>query len=309
MSSLNTQITSAFGYNTKNIIFSKPTVTTIPNSNPPIKFTRVNINTKNPDGTLGELIFETERLYSYGVGENKDPKTGEINGFSMPICLWTKDNPTEREKEWVKTFESVVDVCKDYIYQHREELGKDDLEMSDLRKLNPLYYKKEGKKIVEGVGPTLYAKLIQNKKLDRIESTFYDENENEIDPNLLKGKRCYVTAAIKIESIFVGNRISIQVKLYEAIVKILDGSKRRLLGGRRPVADMVVSVGQDMLHQEMSEIQSHHTTEDEDDETGSIHGGDEESEEVEEQDQEEKPEPTKKVVKKVVIKKVVKKNP
>jgi hypothetical protein len=303
MSSLNTQITSAFGYNTKNIIFSKPTVTTIPNSNPPIKFTRVNINTKNSDGTLGELIFETERLYSYGVGENKDPKTGEINGFSMPICLWTKDNPSEREKEWVKTFESVVDVCKDYIYQHREELGKDDLEMSDLRKLNPLYYKKEGKKIVEGVGPTLYAKLIQNKKLDRIESTFYDEDENEIDPNLLKGKRCYVTAAIKIESIFVGNRISIQVKLYEAIVKILDGSKRRLLGGRRPVADMVVSVGQDMLHEEINDTHVDEVEDEDEDETGSIHGSDREDQDQ----QEEKPEPTKKVVKKVVIKKVVKK--
>ena len=52
----------------------------------------------------------------------------------------------------------------------------------------------------------------------------------------LIGKYFFVRAAIKIESIFIGNKISLQVKLYECEVKIADQGPRRLLSSR-PEAD------------------------------------------------------------------------
>ena len=55
----------------------------------------------------------------------------------------------------------------------------------------------------------------------------------------LLNKSCYATAAIKIESIFIGAKISLQVKVYEAEVKMFDTAPKRLL--RKPqTTDAVV---------------------------------------------------------------------
>ena len=52
------------------------------------------------------------------------------------------------------------------------------------------------------------------------------------------GKYCYTTAAVKIESIFIGNKISLQVKLYEAVIEPVQQGGNRLLP--RPAAQSVV---------------------------------------------------------------------
>lgn len=41
-------------------------------------------------------------------------------------------------------------------------------------------------------------------------------------------KKCYVTGAIKIESIFLGDKVTLQIKLYEAIVRVMNQGKRLL---------------------------------------------------------------------------------
>jgi hypothetical protein len=70
---------------------------------------------------------------------------------------------------------------------------------------------------------------MQNKKSDLITTPFCDENGNDIDPLSILGKRCYATAAIKFEGIFIGARISLQVKVYEAQIKLIDSAPRRFL--------------------------------------------------------------------------------
>jgi hypothetical protein len=75
----------------------------------------------------------------------------------------------------------------------------------------------------------LYAKVLQNKKNDTITSLFYDEHGRDIEPMSLLNKQCYVKAAIKIEGIFIGSKVSIQVKLHEAEVKLKDSGVKRLL--------------------------------------------------------------------------------
>lgn len=303
----NTQLTSAFGYNIKNMLFSKPQVGNVPNQK--ISYKRINIGTRNPDGTTGELIFETERCFSFGVSPNKQADASgkeTINGYTLPLCLWTKDSPTDNEKEWVETFNNVVERCKDHLMDNKDDLEKYDLERAMLKTLNPLYWKKEKGKIVEGVGPTLYAKLIQSKKLDKITSIFDDERGNSIDPMALIGKYCYVKAAIKIESLYIGTKFALQVKLYQAEVRLIDSGIKRLL--RRPTIEHEVTVDDDMpmmsssssklISREQPEPEDDHQDENDDhEETGSIRGS----------DNEEEPEPEpKKVVKKVVVKKVVK---
>lgn len=231
-----TQLTPASGYKTSRMIFSDPVAGSIPNSKPSIEFMRIFIKTKNADGTIGDLILPTERLFSFGIQQNVSQETGKVNGYSMPLCMWSKeDDPNasneqrEKEKEWVETFEAIIDKCKKHLIEVKKEVKQYTLEMSDLKKFAQcLYWKRHEGEIVEGVGPVLYTKLIESKKQGKILTMFYDKDDNEIPFSDLEGKYCHTSAAVKIESIFIGSKISLQVKLWEAEVELAGGKMERL---------------------------------------------------------------------------------
>jgi hypothetical protein len=272
----NTQITPIKGYDTNKIMFSEPILGSIPDSKPKIEFKRINISTKNDDGSVGELIIPTSRLFSFGVSENTSQETGKINGYTFPLCLWNKDGHSEEEKEWTDLFDKIVDKCIDHLVENKEEIDMFDLTRSDLTKskggLNPLYWKKE-KRIndkgkteminVPNSGPTIYTKLIFSKKNDKFLSQFFDVNDEQINALDLMGKYCYTKAAIKIESIFIGSKISLQVKLYEAVVEPITNGMKRLL---RPTAQPTLSIP------DMSSLtlQNNTTTDENDDDDGSL---------------------------------------
>ena len=242
MTTENTQITSALGYNVNNMIFSEPVSGSIPDSKPKIEFKRININTKNADGSSGELIFPTSRLFSFGISENTSQETGSVNSYTFPICLWSRDGATEEEKAWTDTFEKIVDKCAEHILTVKDDIEMYDLTKAELLKskggINPLYWKREkytnsnGKtilRVVPDTGPTLYTKLIYSKKKGQFLSQFFDTNDEIVDASTLMGKYCFTKAAIKIESIFIGSKISLQVKLYEAVIEPTSSGMKRLL--------------------------------------------------------------------------------
>lgn len=241
----NTQLTTASGYDTKRMVFSAAQSGTIPNSVPQINYKRILIQTRNEDGSIGDLILPTSKLFSFGVSENTNPETGKINGYVMPLCLWHRDGPSKEEKDWSDTFDNIVERCKDHLVENREEIEMYELEKRDLKKLNPMYWKREKGKIVEGTGPTLYTKLIVSKKQEKIVTMFFDFEGDVIDPMKILGKYCSAKCAIKIESIFIGNKISLQVKLYECEVKLMDSGMKRLL--KRPNAQKRVLTSQTSL--------------------------------------------------------------
>lgn len=254
-----TQLTTASGFNPKNIIFSQPNVANIPNSN--LTYKRINIGVKNPDGTVGDLILATEKLFSFGVSENRSMETQQVNGYVMPLCLWSKDGATNAETQWTDAFNGIVEACKEYLVEHRSDIEIFDLEMNDLKKFNPLYWKKEKGKVVPGTGPTLYSKLIISKRdgVERVKSDFYDmDTQDQIDPMQLIGKYCYVRAAVKIESIFVGTKCSLQVKLWEAQVSLLEKGIRRLLAPAPPTSATRTfdTSNKDADEQEQADVQS-----------------------------------------------------
>ena len=239
-----TQLTSVRGYIPKErMIFSEPILGEIPDSKPKIEFKRINISTRNEDGSEGELIIPTERLYSFGVSENNSQETGVVTDYTFPLCLWSRDGATREEEIWIDTFSSIVDHCIDHLIENREELDRFELERRDLSKskggLNPLYWKMEkvvnkntGKTVIRRIpdrGPTLYAKLIYYKKQDKFLTQFYNVQDEPLEARSLMSQHCHAKAAVKIESIFIGSRISLQVKLYEAVVEPITTSMKRLL--------------------------------------------------------------------------------
>lgn len=227
-----TQLTSASGYNVQKMIFNEPQDNKIPNSS--FSYKRINISTENNNGTTGDLVLKTPVLFSFGVQENINPESKEVNGYIMPLCLWNRNGPTDEEKEWTDTFNAICNRCKDHLIEKKQEINKWDLELADLKKFNPMYWKRDKKTgaIEPGTGPTLYPKLIVTKKdgNEKIMTVFYDKHTGEdISPLSILGKMCNVVAAIKIESIFIGNRISLQIKLWEVEVSVQQMGVKRLL--------------------------------------------------------------------------------
>jgi len=254
----NTQLTDVETYDVKNIIFSDPVSGEIPDSKPKIEFKRINISTINPDGTEGELILPTESLYSFGVCENRSMETNKVNGYTFPICLWNKNGPTESESRWTDKFNEIIETCIDHIVNVKDDIEMYELSRSDLTKskggLNPLYWKKERVKNektgkmelqnVPGRGPTLYAKLMYSKAKNIFMSQFYDTEGNNIEPLNLIGQHCFFRGAVKIESIFIGSKISIQVKIYEAEIEPVTSGPKRLLSRPKVIPTVVVETKQ-----------------------------------------------------------------
>ena len=111
------------------------------------------------------------------------------------------------------------------------------------------------------------------------------------------GKYCFTTAAIKIESIFIGSKISLQVKLYEAVIEPQSSGMKRLLARPKAHNSRVLE------HQSTGSSAAPAVMLDDDvDESGSLVGSDtEEAPKVSEPVQAEKA-PPKRQVKKVVRK-------
>jgi hypothetical protein len=84
--------------------------------------------------------------------------------------------------------------------------------------------------------------LIYSKKQDKFLTQFFDKDDNILEARQLMGKHCYSTGAVKIESIFIGAKISLQVKLYEAVVEPSKMGMKRLLA--RPKARSKVLASQ-----------------------------------------------------------------
>ncbi len=233
-------ITKASGYDVSNIIFGKPENKAIPNNGngPSMSYHTLPIKTTNPDGTVGDLVLEIEDAFCFGVQENRDMATNKINGYTMPIPLWTrsdKGGPTPAERDWVETFNRICDICADHLLRSKDDVEKYDLEKSDLKKFNPLYWKREKGKIVEGTGPTLYGKLMYSKKNEKIATKMFNSaTGDQLELADVTGKYFRVNAAVKIESIYIGAKPSLQIKVSEANITFQDQGPRRLLSRPLP---------------------------------------------------------------------------
>ena len=82
----------------ENIVFHEPKDFQLRDTN--IKYKRIKIETKLPNGKISPLVLETPFLFSFGVSKRKNQETGILNGYSIPVCLWKKDEkPNQKEKD------------------------------------------------------------------------------------------------------------------------------------------------------------------------------------------------------------------
>jgi len=244
MSSL--QLSNYSTFNPVDIKFAEVKEMPIPNNKQGLTYKKVNISTEYTDGNIGHLILQTPKLFSFGVSENLNERTGEVEGYSLPLCLHSATGATPDEKVFLKCINDIVDVCKKHLVSHKDEIGKHDLELSDLKKLNPIYQKKDEKGKSTGT-PVLYPKIIMDRRSMKVISNFYKADQHDADGEPLECEfadlistrnhknYCNVSCALKIESIYIGNTISIQIKLYEADVENSQPPRKRMLRSTLPI--------------------------------------------------------------------------
>ncbi|CAH3016477.1 unnamed protein product, partial [Porites evermanni] len=73
-----------------NIIFNEAKEYKVKDSK--IKYKRIPIEVKYPNNKKGPLVVESPVLFSFGVNEKKNQETGKLVGYSIPVCLWSKDS-------------------------------------------------------------------------------------------------------------------------------------------------------------------------------------------------------------------------
>ena len=207
----------------ENIIFNEAKEFKVKDSN--IKYKRIPIEIKYPNEKKGSLVIETPILFSFGVSEKKNQETGKLVGYSMPVCLWSKDaSPNSEEKAFLDVIINVVKLCNFHL---ENEYGADVA--SSLS--SPFYYKqidytdKKGKKktkIDSSSAPVLYSKLIYSEKSKKILSLFKTNRGKDLNPFKYIDQYCNVKMALIIEGIYISkNLVSLQIKVHECCVKQL----------------------------------------------------------------------------------------
>jgi hypothetical protein len=265
------QLHHVLDWNPDNLVFGDVSQESVPNT--PIKYCRINLLTKNQEQdkngnpklddagnsiashTVGDVILEFDKMFSFGVGESTSMETGAVTGHSMSFAMWSRDGATEREIQTTKVIETIIQKCKEHLITVRKELKNPKLEMSDLKSMDKLLYWKldeETRERVEGQGPTFSPKLIEQKARKdektgkdipyKMCTVFYHEDEVdshgnplELDPldfssNDKTKTYCYARPAVKFESIFFGSKaICIQCKITESYVQPVQMGPQRLL--------------------------------------------------------------------------------
>ena len=214
------QLTSYENITQENIIFNEAKEFKVKNSK--IKYKRIPIEVKYPNNKKGPLVIETPVLFSFGVNEKKNQETGKLVGYSIPVCLWSKDSePSSKEKAFFDVINNITTASQKHL---ENEYGADLA--SSLP--SPFYYKKEeytdkkGKKRTKvdlSSSPVLYAKLIYSEKSKKILSLFRTKGKKDLNPFKYINQYCNVKMALIIEGIFISNNVtSLQIKVHECYI-------------------------------------------------------------------------------------------
>ncbi len=148
------------------------------------------------------LVRVTDTCFSFGI--QKDNKYG---GYSIPLVLMDKNNPTEKQKKFVKVIKEIMSAChptpKSCLY------GKED--------------------------PIMYVKLDYDREYNDILTYCYEretmENKDstkEITPEKYIGKKnCLARVIIEISSLFVTERATLQMRAKTIVFSELKSKPRK----------------------------------------------------------------------------------
>ena len=201
------QLSSIENITEDNIVFRNAKKQKLRNSK--IKYGRIKIERKLPNGKFSPLIVETPFLFSFGISEGKNEETGKITGCSIPVCLWKSDgNPNQKEENFLNLLNKIYDICRDHLAKKYV-----DNEATSLGRV--LYYKqietknsngKIKKKKDKSSAPVLYVKLIYSEETKKISTIFKTKGNQVVKPLDYIKKYFNTRMAIIFESIYISKK-------------------------------------------------------------------------------------------------------
>ena len=215
----------------ENIIFNKSKEYKVKDSK--IKYKRIPIEVVYSNRQKGLLVVETPFLFSFGISENKDRKTGKLVGYSIPVCLWKKDSkPDDKEKKIFDFINMLITLSKKHL--------DNEYEPDQIKSLSsPFYYKKieytdkkgnKKTKVDNSSSPILYTKLIYSEKTKKILSLFKGKKGCDLNPLKYINQYCWVKLALIFEGIFISNTVtSLQIKVHECYIKDIEEPRKSLI--------------------------------------------------------------------------------
>nr|PNR48140.1 hypothetical protein PHYPA_012613 [Physcomitrium patens] len=184
---------------------------------------RVGISYKAENGIEYPLILAPKGCMFYSFGIQDDSFSGSSNKGSKSMCIsiGVEDGKDTNENAFCANVHAIYDRCKEYIMKHPKDVGikvsKDTID--DMFKHPLKEFTKDGITTMQ-----MYAKLIVSNKDSKVWTTFYDTKQNKVDSKSLEGTHCRVYPALLFDSLYFwsGSRASLQCKLSEAVVELVD---------------------------------------------------------------------------------------
>jgi hypothetical protein len=199
------------------------------------EFGRVMIEYKTKEGTGPLLVTPSKPIYNYGIQDNVNDKTKEINGYSVGLCI-AMDEKEPEIKALEKMMISLHEEAKLYILANKGDCRQDEL--NDIKDLTskvftpPIFIPRD--KVTRALKPDrrkIYAKLIwyaKNEKspekmltiLEKLKG-FSPEGkaQREDIPNPLTVRQPNkMLPTLHLHSLYIGTKISLQTKLFRGVV-------------------------------------------------------------------------------------------
>lgn len=182
---------------------------------------------------------EPETWDSWGLGQY-DPNQVK---FTISFNLWNSRTESrggsEEKQRWFDAYKNVLEMLKEVVVEHREEIGQEELEIPDLR-LKFGGYNKAKDKTTKKVDPTrpefirLKVPAFADKETREVRfiPEFYEFGEDQPYPqplDLLK-KQMEIRPTIYIESVFSNSAWTVpQLFLHDAEFGLTERGSRRMI--------------------------------------------------------------------------------
>jgi Txe/YoeB family toxin of Txe-Axe toxin-antitoxin module len=172
------------------------------------------------------LVFPSEEVFSFGVALN----TLDTNNtsYQISLCLYDRENPKDEEIKWAVKYEELATICRDYLKKSEFKKFKGQIDA-----MKGLSWKSN--EVGDVDGPKLYPKIMYNQKKQEFITIFMDENDEIIeDPKIIIDKRARIKVALRFESIFVGSKVALQVRVNDVLIsKLIEPYRAKSLILRR----------------------------------------------------------------------------
>jgi hypothetical protein len=181
------------------------------------------------------LVFASDEVFSFGVSRNT---LDDRESYQISLCLYDRDNPKDEQIKWAAKYEELAVVCRDYLKKSEFKKQKGNIES-----MKGLSWK--GNEVGDPDGPKLYPKVMYHQNKGEFITVFTDSDDQIIeDPKTVLDKRCKIQVALRFESIFIGSKIALQVRVNDVyVVNWIEAFKQRPLITRKrsPKQEDIVS--------------------------------------------------------------------